>query len=51
MAASLVELRRQAFEIVRHIMQREVSFDPYAPEAMRRHQLMLLREHVEKKAG
>lgn len=46
-----VELRRLAFEIVRQILQREVSFDPYAPESLRRHQLMLLRENLERKAG
>ena len=46
-----VEMRRQAFEVVQQIVQREVTFDPYAPESLRRHQLMLLREHLERKAG
>jgi lipopolysaccharide export system ATP-binding protein len=46
-----VEMRRQAFEVVQQIMKREVSFDPYAPESLRRHQLLLLREHLERKAG
>ncbi len=46
-----VELRRQVFEVVKQILQREVTFDPYAPESLRRHQLLLLREHLERKAG
>ena len=46
-----VELRRLAFEVVRQILKREVIFDPYAPESLRRHQLMLLRENLERKAG
>ena len=46
-----VELRRQAFAVVKQILQREITFDPYAPESLRKHQLMLLREHLERKAG
>lgn len=46
-----VELRRLAFELVQKILGREVHFDPYAPETLRRHQLMLLRENLDRKAG
>lgn len=46
-----VELRRQVYEVVKQILQREVTFDPYAPESLRKHQLMLLRETLERKAG
>jgi lipopolysaccharide export system ATP-binding protein len=46
-----VELRRLAAEVLQQILNRAISFDPYAPESLRRHQLMLLREHIERKAG
>ena len=46
-----VELRRQAVEVLQQVLNRPLSFDPYAPESLRRHQLMLLREHLERKAG
>jgi lipopolysaccharide export system ATP-binding protein len=46
-----VELRRQVFEILQQVLGRPVNFDPYAPESLRRHQLMLLRENLERKAG
>ena len=46
-----VELRRQVFEVLQQILGCSVSFDPYAPESLRRHQLLLLREHLERKAG
>ena len=46
-----VEMRRQAVEVLQQILNRTLSFDPYAPESLRRHQLMLLREHFERKAG
>jgi len=46
-----VELRRQVFEVMQQVLNRAVSFDPYAPESLRRHQLMLLRETLERKAG
>ena len=36
---------------MQQILNRPVSFDPYAPESLRRHQLMLLREHLDRKAG
>ena len=46
-----VELRRLAYEVVCQILKRDANFDPYAPETLRRHQLMLLRENLERKAG
>jgi lipopolysaccharide export system ATP-binding protein len=46
-----VELRRLAFEVIQQILARPVIFDPYAPETLRRHQLLLLRENLERKAG
>jgi lipopolysaccharide export system ATP-binding protein len=46
-----VELRRQVLEVIQHILGRPVTFDPYAPEALRRHQLLLLRDNLERKAG
>jgi lipopolysaccharide export system ATP-binding protein len=39
-----VELRRRAFLVLQHICGAEVQFDPYAPEAQRRHQIALLRD-------
>jgi len=39
------------YEVIKQILQREVLFDPYAPESLRKHQLMLLREHLDRKAG
>ncbi len=46
-----VELRRQAHEILQTISRSPLSFDPYAPEAMRRQQLRSIREKWERKAG
>jgi lipopolysaccharide export system ATP-binding protein len=46
-----VEMRRQAHQVLQHILQGAVPFDPYAPEALRRQQLAHLREHFERKAG
>jgi lipopolysaccharide export system ATP-binding protein len=46
-----VELRRQAFEILQRLLGGKAEFDPYAPEAQRRQQIMLLRERMERKAG
>jgi hypothetical protein len=45
-----VEMRRQAFEVLRHLLD-GATFDPYAPEAQRRQQITLLRERIERKAG
>jgi lipopolysaccharide export system ATP-binding protein len=46
-----VELRRNAFEVLQRLTDGAALFDPYAPEAQRRQQLALLREHYERKAG
>jgi lipopolysaccharide export system ATP-binding protein len=46
-----VELRRQAFEILRRLLGNQAEFDPYAPEAQRRQQIAMLRERTERKAG
>ena len=46
-----VEVRRQAFEVLRLLLGGQAEFDPYAPEAQRRQQLSLLRERTGRKAG
>ncbi len=46
-----VELRRQAFGVIQRLLGEDVNFDPFAPEVLRRQQLLLLREHLERKAG
>ncbi len=46
-----VELRRQAYELLRRLLPGGIAFDPYAPEAQRRRQLAALRESLERKAG
>jgi hypothetical protein len=46
-----VELRRQAHEVLQGILRDVVQFDPYAPEALRSQQLMLLRDRLLRKAG
>jgi lipopolysaccharide export system ATP-binding protein len=46
-----VELRRQAVQVLQSILKRPIAFDPYAPEAMRRQQIGVLREGWERKAG
>ena len=46
-----VEMRRQVHEVLQRIIPGPVVFDPYAPESLRKHQLMLLREHLDRKAG
>ena len=46
-----VELRRHAFEILQRLLDGQVEFDPYAPEAQRRQQITHLRERTERKAG
>ncbi len=46
-----VEMRRQAFEVLRRILGEQAEFDPYAPEAQRRQQLAQLRERTGRKAG
>jgi len=46
-----VELRRQVFMIVQGILGDGINFDPYAPEVLRRQQLLLLRDRLQRKAG
>lgn len=46
-----VELRRQAHEVLQLIYRTPISFDPFAPEAMRRQQIHTIRERWERKAG
>jgi lipopolysaccharide export system ATP-binding protein len=46
-----VELRRQALQVLQTILKRQIAFDPYAPEALRRQQLLALQELYERKAG
>lgn len=46
-----LEIRCHAFAVLERILHGAVSFDPYAPEALRRQQLASLREHLERKAG
>ena len=46
-----VEMRRQAFAVLRRLLDGGAAFDPYAPEAQRRQQLAMIRERWERKAG
>jgi lipopolysaccharide export system ATP-binding protein len=46
-----VELRRQAHAVLQNINRTPISFDPFAPEAMRRQQIRTIRERWERKAG
>jgi lipopolysaccharide export system ATP-binding protein len=46
-----VEVRRRALEVLRRLLPGPVDFDPFAPEAQRRHQIGLLRERAGRKAG
>jgi lipopolysaccharide export system ATP-binding protein len=46
-----VELRRQVSDVLRRLLRDPVDFDPYAPEALRRQQIAMLRERFERKAG
>ncbi|MBY0526457.1 MAG: LPS export ABC transporter ATP-binding protein [Gemmataceae bacterium] len=46
-----VELRRQAWAVLRNIVHGGPEFDPFAPEAQRQQQLADLRERFERKAG
>jgi lipopolysaccharide export system ATP-binding protein len=46
-----VELRRNAFDVLQHLLNGTAVFDPYAPEVQRRQQLAVLRERYERKAG
>jgi lipopolysaccharide export system ATP-binding protein len=46
-----VEMRRKAVEILQQIVGPWATFDPYAPEAQRRQQLVHLRDRLDRKAG
>ena len=46
-----VELRRHAFELLQRLLGDRIDFDPFAPEAQRRQQIIQLRERCERKAG
>jgi len=46
-----VDLRQRALAILQQILKRTVNFDPFAPEAIRKQQIVALREQVERKAG
>jgi lipopolysaccharide export system ATP-binding protein len=46
-----VEMRRQAHQVLLHILGGEAEFDPYAPEALRRQQIAQLREGYDRLAG
>ena len=46
-----VEMRTMAFATLQRILDAKAAFDPYAPEAHRKHQLAMLRDEVHRKAG
>lgn len=46
-----VEMRRHALAVLEVILNGGVAFDPFAPEAQRRHQLAALRDLLLRKAG
>lgn len=46
-----VEMRRQAFAVLQRILGAAAVFDPYAPEAQRRQQILDMRGRLERKAG
>jgi lipopolysaccharide export system ATP-binding protein len=46
-----VEMRTMAFATLQRILDAKAVFDPYAPEAHRKHQLAILRDEVHRKAG
>ena len=46
-----VDLRRQAFAVLQRLLDGNIAFDPFAPEALRRQQLAELRQLLERKAG
>jgi lipopolysaccharide export system ATP-binding protein len=45
------ELRRRVHEVLQEIVPDVLTFDPFAPEALRRQQLAEIRQHFERKAG
>jgi lipopolysaccharide export system ATP-binding protein len=46
-----LEMRRQAFVVLQRILDGAATFDPYAPELLRRQQIAYLREKFERRAG
>jgi hypothetical protein len=46
-----VEMRTMAFATLQRILDAKAAFDPYAPEAHRKHQLANLRDEFHRKAG
>jgi lipopolysaccharide export system ATP-binding protein len=46
-----VDVRRHAWAVLQRFLGPGAEFDPYAPEAQRRQQLVHLRERMERKAG
>ena len=46
-----VEMRRQAYTVLQQILSGAVAFDPYAPETLRRQQIIELRQRLERRAG
>jgi lipopolysaccharide export system ATP-binding protein len=46
-----VELRRRAFAVLHQILHGDATFDPYAPEALRRQQIADIRHNLDRKAG
>jgi lipopolysaccharide export system ATP-binding protein len=46
-----VDMRAQAHLILQQILGRPVAFDPYAPESIRRQQILGLRDQFARKAG
>ena len=46
-----MDLRIVAFEVLKRLIGEGADFDPHAPEAHRRRQLAVLREHAGRKAG
>jgi lipopolysaccharide export system ATP-binding protein len=46
-----VEMRRHALAVLQRILHADTGFDPHAPEAVRREQLIALRETCQRAAG
>ena len=46
-----VELRRHAFQVLQSLVHGAASFDPFAPEVLRRQQIAKLRDQFERKAS
>jgi hypothetical protein len=47
----VVEMRREAFQVLQTLIDCAGLFDPYAPESQRRKQIARLREQWDRKAG